>query len=362
MEFDLNFPKKSPFLSETFPENPEIKLETSITVPLQQTSALVRSPLNNTLSQNQDNFHHYFQNHHHLIEANHHPGFEMGCPSSSNNTFSRIPTLSMGDPSNNWSSGDLLSLKYPMDLSSNNTGDSMHGYLNKGKGILDFSQKIPTGCCASSQPQVGPSLSLPLGNTLTQVNLGLQVDLSCTAEIWNDHQGTHQKTVTFCDKEKENKVTRESTNIAHDITTIKSQWTPDEDKVLLQLVRLFGPKKWSHVATFLKGRNGKQCRERWHNHLRPNIKKDSWTEEEDKMLIEAHKEVGNKWVEIARRLPGRTENTVKNHWNAVKRRQITKRQKNWSFKSNGTSLPNYIMHVTAVATEKKSKKSMNKMN
>jgi len=109
---------------------------------------------------------------------------------------------------------------------------------------------------------------------------------------------------------------------------VKGPWTEEEDRKVIELVNLYGIKKWKVIATYLPGRIGKQCRERWMNHLDPNIKKGNWQPNEDEVILEQQSKIGNKWAAIAKLLPGRTDNAIKNRFNSTLSRRLKKQNDN----------------------------------
>ncbi|KAK7281242.1 hypothetical protein RIF29_09041 [Crotalaria pallida] len=182
-----------------------------------------------------------------------------------------------------------------------------------------YLKDIPTQGGETPQPQVGPSL--PTQVCESQVVKAMnQLKISYIPGTRNGHKETDQIVVSV-----DGKVNKPIKTVHKISKKSKFQWTPYEDRVLVD-------------------------------------SKDSWTKEEEIILIEAHKTIGNKWAEISRRLPGRTESSVKNYWNATKRRLKSKRQMKKHNKSNGELLLNYIQEVTTVVPEEELMESMRNMN
>ncbi|KAF0932529.1 hypothetical protein E2562_010417 [Oryza meyeriana var. granulata] len=105
----------------------------------------------------------------------------------------------------------------------------------------------------------------------------------------------------------------------------KGPWTAEEDQKLVIFLLSNGHCCWRLVPK-LAGllRCGKSCRLRWTNYLRPDLKRGLLSEEEEKLVIDLHEQLGNRWSKIAARLPGRTDNEIKNHWNTHIKKKLKK--------------------------------------
>lgn len=95
-------------------------------------------------------------------------------------------------------------------------------------------------------------------------------------------------------------------------------WSQEEDDLIVALVKEHGLRKWAIVAGRLKGRSGKQCRERFKNQLDPTIRKDPWAPDEDRRICLAQRRFGNRWTEIAKLLPGRYVVSFTTHIHSLK--------------------------------------------
>jgi hypothetical protein len=150
---------------------------------------------------------------------------------------------------------------------------------------------------------------------------------STSTNIQNTEINPPETTITNLNENYPNKT---SQNFTFKIIKRRAPWNKKEDEAIIELVKKYGTSNWTIIANEMalmyksKHRNGKQCRERWHNHLDPIVNKDNWTEEEENILFSKHLEYGNKWSDISKYLPGRTDNSIKNHFYSKLRKFIRK--------------------------------------
>ncbi|OAY70839.1 Transcription factor MYB86 [Ananas comosus] len=106
----------------------------------------------------------------------------------------------------------------------------------------------------------------------------------------------------------------------------KGLWSPEEDEKLINHIAKYGHGCWSSVPKQAGlQRCGKSCRLRWINYLRPDLKRGTFSEQEENLIIELHAVLGNRWSQIAAQLPGRTDNEIKNLWNSCLKKKLRQR-------------------------------------
>ncbi|XP_020579630.1 myb-related protein MYBAS2-like [Phalaenopsis equestris] len=140
----------------------------------------------------------------------------------------------------------------------------------------------------------------------------------------------------------------------------KGPWTEQEDMHLVCYVHLFGESRWDFIAKVSGlNRTGKSCRLRWLNYLHPGLKHGRMTPQEEQLIVELHSRWGNRWSRIARKLPGRTDNEIKNYWRTHKRKKAQERQNSHLSPSSSSSSQNPIAMTEA---EKKRLEQINHGN
>lgn len=115
----------------------------------------------------------------------------------------------------------------------------------------------------------------------------------------------------------------------------RGPWVPEEDQLLLQLVREQGPNNWVRISQHMHYRSPKQCRERFHQNLKPSLNREPISADEGLMIERMVNETGKRWADIARRLGNRSDNAVKNWWNG----SMNRKRRGLSSSSSTTTTP-----------------------
>lgn len=113
-------------------------------------------------------------------------------------------------------------------------------------------------------------------------------------------------------------------NLAEKKKKTKAKFTPEEDSLLISLVQKYGDSGWGAISQHMGNKTSRQCRERWQNYLNPTLSATEWTCDDDKLLIEKQKELGPRWNTIARFFGDRSGNNVRNRWLMITRKEKKK--------------------------------------
>jgi hypothetical protein len=183
----------------------------------------------------------------------------------------------------------------------------------------------------------GPSSPQPIGSgrTLPPATDGLgkwtQEEMDLLRKLVETYKDTaprwNEVAANFADHTAIECLTKWQTLTNPPVIKGKGSWTAEEDLILREKRQLYG-RKWAKIAAHLPGRQGKQCRERYVNHLDTELKKGEWTDDEEAILIAMHEHYGNRWANISKNLPGRSDNDVKNHWYSTIQRKFAQHGRN----------------------------------